>query len=656
MVTINLLDDEGSDDDDVVVVDRSGTTATTAATAAAAEFIDLTSTDTDAAAGVALSRRRRRHNNNNNDNEIQFIRSINSNNNNNNVVQFVGGGNQNHHRSHLDDYQQLQRQRQRQQQSQSQSMYTGNRSHPEVVAAAVAATVTPARRFPANTTTESAIRLTAAADFISGVDGGNLMMNHLEAFGPGRQHDITPLPSSSSSSQRNKRKRSSSKKKPPPLLPPMEKGRSFIVPTGFDALDMYYPHLKAQERTTVLYQLLPKTQQTATSFTKKSVHDWRVQYEKTNSSKQTLWAMVSSFSDYIISSTTTDIDHGKSKTITVIDKGNHIDEDRKMPAKPKMTIKKKKKKGSKGRCNDIISLIWNNNEEGRNVEEKKKLVSTTVSSSAGGSSGGHSGAGDIDIGPLNSDVIDTLHTYFRAYVTRKRHKYILDNIEPIDVDDDNNTGNVDSAITCSICSDDFDLSNTVPCSSEKTIHFFCKSCFESYVTVTVESGPIHSICCPIPDCKSLFSVADAKSNLSSWDLLMIEYRETNRDRRVALAAKAVLHCECGAVGIITENDIGNGRISCPNNPHNGCNKIYCCKCGNDDHGTDLCPPPVETVQWLNKNSKECPNCKNRIEKNGGCDHMTCQVSVGGCGHQFWWTCGCPVHGQHKSDCLRLGER
>jgi hypothetical protein len=604
MVTINLLDDEGSDDDDVVVVDRSGTTATTAA----ADIVDLTSTNTDAAtaAGAVSSRRRRRQ-----------------------------------------CYRQLQRLCQQQSQSQSQSMYTGNRNHPEVAAAVVAAVVTPARRFLANTT-ESAIR-SATAGFAFGVGGGNLMMNHHEAFGSGRQHDITPLPSSSS--QRNKRKRSSSKKKPPP---PMEKGKSLIVPTGFDALDMYYPHLKAQERTTVLYQLVPKTQQT-TGFTKKSVHDWRVQYEKTNSSKQTLWSMVSSFSDYIISNTTTDInDDGKSKSTTVGDKGTRLDEDRKIPAKPKMAIKKKKK-SSKGRCNDIISLIWNNNEDGGNMEDKKKPPATTIiSSSADGSGGGHSGAADDGIGTLKSDVIDTLHTYFRAYVTRKRYKSILDNIEPIDVDDNKNSSR-DSAITCSICSDDFDLSNTVPCSSEKTIHFFCKSCFESYVTVTVESGPIHSICCPIPDCKSSFSVADAKSNLSSWDLLMIEYRETNRDRRVALAAKAVLHCECGAVGIITENDIGNGRIICPNNPHS-CNKVYCCKCGNDDHGTDPCPPPVETVQWLNKNSKECPNCKNRIEKNGGCDHMTCQISAGGCGHDFWWTCGCPYKGQHKSDCLRLGER
>lgn len=31
-------------------------------------------------------------------------------------------------------------------------------------------------------------------------------------------------------------------------------------------------------------------------------------------------------------------------------------------------------------------------------------------------------------------------------------------------------------------------------------------------------------------------------------------------------------------------------------------------------------------------TKECPKCRVRIEKNGGCDHMTCP-----CGHEFWWT-------------------
>ena len=53
-----------------------------------------------------------------------------------------------------------------------------------------------------------------------------------------------------------------------------------------------------------------------------------------------------------------------------------------------------------------------------------------------------------------------------------------------------------------------------------------------------------------------------------------------------------------------------------------------------------------TMQWLNDNSKECPNCKQRVEKNGGCDHMTCRPP-GGCGHEWWWSCGCPYRGAHK---------
>jgi ariadne-1 len=43
------------------------------------------------------------------------------------------------------------------------------------------------------------------------------------------------------------------------------------------------------------------------------------------------------------------------------------------------------------------------------------------------------------------------------------------------------------------------------------------------------------------------------------------------------------------------------------------------------------------VTWLLANTKACPKCKNPIEKNGGCMHMTCR-KPGGCGHEFCWIC------------------
>ena len=42
----------------------------------------------------------------------------------------------------------------------------------------------------------------------------------------------------------------------------------------------------------------------------------------------------------------------------------------------------------------------------------------------------------------------------------------------------------------------------------------------------------------------------------------------------------------------------------------------------------------ETANWILMNTKMCPGCKNPIEKNGGCNHMTCSK----CNCKFCWVC------------------
>lgn len=37
-------------------------------------------------------------------------------------------------------------------------------------------------------------------------------------------------------------------------------------------------------------------------------------------------------------------------------------------------------------------------------------------------------------------------------------------------------------------------------------------------------------------------------------------------------------------------------------------------------------PSSQTSNWIAANTKVCPKCKSTIEKNGGCNHMTCNNS------------------------------
>lgn len=43
---------------------------------------------------------------------------------------------------------------------------------------------------------------------------------------------------------------------------------------------------------------------------------------------------------------------------------------------------------------------------------------------------------------------------------------------------------------------------------------------------------------------------------------------------------------------------------------------------------------MATNRWLRTNTKQCPKCAVNIEKNDGCDHMTCR----NCRYEFCWVC------------------
>lgn len=52
----------------------------------------------------------------------------------------------------------------------------------------------------------------------------------------------------------------------------------------------------------------------------------------------------------------------------------------------------------------------------------------------------------------------------------------------------------------------------------------------------------------------------------------------------------------------------------------------------------------ENQKWLNNNTKQCPQCKAPIYKNGGCNHMTCR----NCKYEFCWICCAKYYVGHFS--------
>lgn len=78
-----------------------------------------------------------------------------------------------------------------------------------------------------------------------------------------------------------------------------------------------------------------------------------------------------------------------------------------------------------------------------------------------------------------------------------------------------------------------------------------------------------------------------------------------------------------------------------------CGQVWCFKCGEKVHWPASCHQAESFRQEVHKRGddvndldwlvivhvKKCPRCHQPMEKNGGCQHMSCR-----CGHHFCWEC------------------
>ncbi|KAJ1800585.1 hypothetical protein LPJ59_000981 [Coemansia sp. RSA 2399] len=218
----------------------------------------------------------------------------------------------------------------------------------------------------------------------------------------------------------------------------------------------------------------------------------------------------------------------------------------------------------------------------------------------------------------------------------------------------------DASFTCEICycdgADETYLEMTCG-------HRFCDDCYRTYVTGKVLEGESWRIHCPAPKCKFLLGLG-ALRLLLSQDAAALGRYEENLTRSFVNDLETFVWCpapncefaiECHVPRTAWETTIPTVVCECGNSFCFGCKlkNHLPVPCEMVSKWIKKCKDDSETSKWIKVNTKECVKCKSIIEKNGGCNHMTCRE----CHYDFCWICMGPwnEHGQQFYNCNRFNE-
>ncbi|KAI0948939.1 hypothetical protein AcW1_008674 [Taiwanofungus camphoratus] len=223
----------------------------------------------------------------------------------------------------------------------------------------------------------------------------------------------------------------------------------------------------------------------------------------------------------------------------------------------------------------------------------------------------------------------------------------------------------ESKFVCPIC---FDESQT------KTLallcnHKFCKSCWNAYVTSKVRTEAESWITCMAEDCSIVAPDSFIRSALGvdkdTWDrfqeLLVRHFVSNTRNLKYcpypSCSYTVAVPSGVSKASLVTTVPIVTCGASSSHKFCFGCHidsdhrpvicavaKMWLQKCRDDS----------ETANWIKSNTKECSKCQSTIEKNGGCNHMTCKK----CKYEFCWVCMGPwsEHGTAWYNCNRFDEK
>ncbi|KAL6216092.1 hypothetical protein ACLB2K_009319 [Fragaria x ananassa] len=230
--------------------------------------------------------------------------------------------------------------------------------------------------------------------------------------------------------------------------------------------------------------------------------------------------------------------------------------------------------------------------------------------------------------------------------------------------------------TCGICFDEYDYSSTGSVSSILTAscgHPYCRDCLAGYISTSInDRGPACLMLrCPEPKCSAAIGpdliqnvlLMSEKKEKDLYDkykrYLLRSYVENHKKIKWCPAPNCEYAIHFDGVGEMVSYD-----VSC------ACSRKYCWNCTEESHRPVDCKTVKKWLlknqddsqngKWIMVNTKPCPKCNRSIEKNLGCNHMTCRAP---CRYEFCWYClgpirsGCHCNGfsRVKSDKVNVAE-
>eukprot|EP01016_Furgasonia_blochmanni_P046611 TRINITY_DN6743_c0_g4_i1.p1 TRINITY_DN6743_c0_g4~~TRINITY_DN6743_c0_g4_i1.p1 ORF type:complete len:396 (+),score=44.76 TRINITY_DN6743_c0_g4_i1:42-1190(+) len=182
---------------------------------------------------------------------------------------------------------------------------------------------------------------------------------------------------------------------------------------------------------------------------------------------------------------------------------------------------------------------------------------------------------------------------------------------------------------CRICTGEFDANAEIVIFGGKS-HEICKECYGKYLESRINVSMVKEIKCPHCEIKIAEEVLKLLAPPASYEKL----KRFQRDREISEDPN-LRWCpnpKCSRILVIGNRDAIN-EFTCE-----FCAFKFCLSCNNPPHPDQSCVTFLEQQMkgWIaSRKVQMCQKCKSLVEKNEGCNHMTCAI----CKAEWCWICG-----------------